>query len=216
MAKPGGMAKRGVSRMATATVPRESAPHTVAEALSSPEIDNLVEGLEALRWTGRPGYGSRVLVGACLVKSLYALPTWSRTTRLIREHKGLQEAIGGTPRARTLSTASHASCAATGTYWRPVSVGSRPRFARSCPSTGRTWRSMPQTFPPTRTARDTSTRAAPSVKRSATRTRAGDTAPPSRPARVGASTGTSCTWPPARSLGMGRAARERGRHLHRP
>ena len=83
--------------MATGTVPREPAPYTIAEALNSPEIDNLIEGLEALRWTGRPGYGSRALVGACLVKSLYALPTWSRTTRLIREHMGLQEAIGGAP-----------------------------------------------------------------------------------------------------------------------
>src|SRR5438105_8242906 len=34
---------------------------------------------------------------ACLVKSLYAIPTWSRTARLIAEHRALADAIGGTP-----------------------------------------------------------------------------------------------------------------------
>jgi len=32
-----------------------------------------------------------------LAKSLYAIPTWSRTAALIAEHKGLAEAIGGVP-----------------------------------------------------------------------------------------------------------------------
>ena len=31
------------------------------------------------------------------MKSLYALPTWTRTARLIREHAGLQDALGGAP-----------------------------------------------------------------------------------------------------------------------
>jgi len=53
--------------------------------------------LDALRWTGRKGYGARTLVGACLVKSLYAVPTWTRTARLIAEHAGLQDALGGSP-----------------------------------------------------------------------------------------------------------------------
>jgi transposase len=34
---------------------------------------------------------------ACLVKGLYAIPTWTRTARLIAEHDGLQAAIGGAP-----------------------------------------------------------------------------------------------------------------------
>jgi hypothetical protein len=37
------------------------------------------------------------MVGACLVKSLYAIPTWTRTARLITEHAALQAAIGGAP-----------------------------------------------------------------------------------------------------------------------
>ena len=53
--------------------------------------------LEALRWTGRKGYPIRSLVGACLAKSLYAIPTWSRTAALIAEHEALQDALGGTP-----------------------------------------------------------------------------------------------------------------------
>src|SRR5260370_37555610 len=38
-----------------------------------------------------------VLVGAALVKAVYALPTWTRTARLIAEHAALREAIGGAP-----------------------------------------------------------------------------------------------------------------------
>jgi hypothetical protein len=62
-----------------------------------PEVSALVAELDGLRWTGRRGYGSRALVGACLVKSLYALPTWSRTARLIAEHEGLQRVLGAAP-----------------------------------------------------------------------------------------------------------------------
>jgi hypothetical protein len=37
------------------------------------------------------------MLGACVVKALYALPTWTRTTDLIAEHPGLAGALGGTP-----------------------------------------------------------------------------------------------------------------------
>src|SRR4051794_8633793 len=69
----------------------------IAEILDSPEVAALVSELDALRWTGRRGYGARALVGACLVKSLYAIPTWTRTARLIAEHAALQVALGGSP-----------------------------------------------------------------------------------------------------------------------
>jgi len=39
----------------------------------------------------------RSLVGAALVKAVYALPTWTRTARLIAEHAALREAVGGAP-----------------------------------------------------------------------------------------------------------------------
>ena len=55
----------------------------------------LISDLDETRWTGRPGYPIRVMVGAALVKAIYALPTWTRTARLITEHAALREAIGG-------------------------------------------------------------------------------------------------------------------------
>jgi hypothetical protein len=48
----------------------------------------------APRWTSRKGYGSRALVGACLVKSMYAIPTWSRTAALVAEHQALRSPRG--------------------------------------------------------------------------------------------------------------------------
>jgi hypothetical protein len=83
--------------MAVATVPRRSVATEVAQILDSPEVTELVADLEALRWVGRRGYGARALLGACIVKSLYALPTWTRTADLIAEHDGLADALGGRP-----------------------------------------------------------------------------------------------------------------------
>lgn len=57
----------------------------------------LAADLDATRSTGRPGYPTRALVGACLVKALYGLSTWSRTAALIAEHPGLQDALGAAP-----------------------------------------------------------------------------------------------------------------------
>jgi IS5 family transposase len=65
--------------------------------LDSPEIAALVSELEATRWTGRPGYSIRAMVGMALAKSIYAIPTWSRTARLVSEHAGLQAALGCVP-----------------------------------------------------------------------------------------------------------------------
>lgn len=83
--------------MARPTVPRRSRATEVLEILDSPEVQGFIATLEACRWTGRRGYGSRTLLGACLVKGLYALPTWTRTVRLLEEHAALADAIGGVP-----------------------------------------------------------------------------------------------------------------------
>jgi hypothetical protein len=83
--------------LAGGTVAPGSASSTLSEVLDSPELTALVADLDDLQWTGRKGYGTRTLLGACLIKSLYALPTWTRTTRLIAEHDALREAIGGAP-----------------------------------------------------------------------------------------------------------------------
>ena len=81
----------------TVPIRRVGLAEFVADLLDSLEIAQLIAELEGLRWTGRKGYPTRSLVGACLTKSLYAIPTWSRTARLIAEHPVLQEAIGGAP-----------------------------------------------------------------------------------------------------------------------
>src|SRR6266568_5259483 len=95
---PRALATRGVARMATGKVARRTAVSDVGEILDSPEITALIAELEALRDTrGNKGFGTRALVGACLVKSLFALPTWTWVAALIAEHPGLQAALGDCP-----------------------------------------------------------------------------------------------------------------------
>ncbi len=80
--------------MAGQTVPPRSAG-ALAGILDSPEIARLIAELDETRWTGRPGYSLRAMVGIALAKSLYSIPTWTRTVALVREHAALREAIGG-------------------------------------------------------------------------------------------------------------------------
>jgi len=75
-------------------------PHTVEQVqalLDSAEVRALIADLQETRWTGRPGYPLRAMVGMALVKSLYALPTWTRAARLVAEHKALQDVLGAIP-----------------------------------------------------------------------------------------------------------------------
>ncbi len=81
--------------MASTTVPPRSDANHVAALLNLPEVAALVRGLEDTRWTGRPGYPIRTMVGLLLAKSVYALPTWSRTLRLVAEHDALRAVLGG-------------------------------------------------------------------------------------------------------------------------
>lgn len=64
------------------------------QLLNSPEIAALIRELQETRWTGRPGYPIRTMIGLCLVKSRYALPTWTRTVALVAEHWKLQRVLG--------------------------------------------------------------------------------------------------------------------------
>lgn len=63
------------------------------DVLDSSELRQLIEDLQATRWTGRPGYPIKAMVGMTLVKALYAIPTWTRTVALVREHQALQWAL---------------------------------------------------------------------------------------------------------------------------
>ena len=80
--------------MAVPTVARRSDAVQIAALLDSPEINQLVTELAATRWTGRPGYPIRAMVGMVLAKSLYTLPTWTRTVALVGEHAALRAALG--------------------------------------------------------------------------------------------------------------------------
>jgi hypothetical protein len=71
-----------------------AASATLKQLLNSPEIGRLIEELQATRWTGRPGYPIRTMIGLALAKSLYALPTWTKTVALVGEHVALQRALG--------------------------------------------------------------------------------------------------------------------------
>jgi len=82
--------------MASGKVARRTAVGDVAALLDSPEVAALIDAL-APQGRGRKGFGPRALVGACLVKALFALPTWTRVAALIDEHPGLQAALGGSP-----------------------------------------------------------------------------------------------------------------------
>jgi hypothetical protein len=79
--------------MTTVNVARRPVAETLSDVLASPEIARLIDQLQATRWTGRPGYPIRSMVGMALVKSFYAIPTWTRTVRLVREHPALAAVI---------------------------------------------------------------------------------------------------------------------------
>lgn len=80
--------------MAGPTVPPRSDAVQLGALLDSHEIAQLVTELAATRWTGRPGYPIRTMVGMALAKSLYTLPTWTRTVALVAEHAALRTALG--------------------------------------------------------------------------------------------------------------------------
>ena len=73
---------------------RPAAVVQVERLLESPEIQRLIAELQETRWTGRPGYPIRTMIGLVLVKSLYALPTWTKVTALVAEHWKLQRVLG--------------------------------------------------------------------------------------------------------------------------
>ncbi|HTE83157.1 MAG TPA: transposase [Dehalococcoidia bacterium] len=84
--------------MAVGKVARRTVVADVTALLNSPELSALVAELdESGDKRGRKGYGARALLGACLVKSMFALPTWTFVAALIAEHPGLQDALGGCP-----------------------------------------------------------------------------------------------------------------------
>ncbi len=79
--------------MTTRNVPRRSVAADLSTVLDSPEVARLIDQLQETRQTGRPGYPMRAMIGMALAKSMYALPTWTRTVALVREHPALVAVI---------------------------------------------------------------------------------------------------------------------------
>jgi len=94
LARPGVRPSEIRTRLASSKLPPDPACSEVQKLLDLPEIAALIGELQETRWTGRPGYPIRTMIGLCIVKSRYALPTWTRTVALVREHWGLQRALG--------------------------------------------------------------------------------------------------------------------------
>lgn len=79
--------------MTAPNVARRSVASDLSDILASSEISNLIDELQTTRSTGRPGYPLRTMVGMALAKSMYAIPTWTRTVALVREHRDLAAVI---------------------------------------------------------------------------------------------------------------------------
>lgn len=182
--------------MAGSKVTRGRDAEQIHTLLGMPEIKGLIADLESTRWTGRPGYPIRSMVGMALVKSRYVLPTWTRTARLVAEHPALREVIGCALSAdacyrftRKLREHDGALAACIAAVLSALHA-ERPEMARTSPSTART-------FPPTPTASATCPRAGGSGSGSPTRTPPGVTVRRSRPARAEGSAATRSTPPSA-------------------
>lgn len=84
--------------MAHGKVARRTVVSDVAAILDSPEVSALIEAVnDSGSPRGRKGYGTRALLGSCLIRSLFGLPTFTMTAALIAEHRGLEDALGGCP-----------------------------------------------------------------------------------------------------------------------
>ena len=79
--------------MTTPKVSRRSVASDLSAILASSEVSNLIDELQATRSTGRPGYPLRTMIGMALAKSMYAIPTWTRTVALVKEHRDLAAVI---------------------------------------------------------------------------------------------------------------------------
>ncbi len=83
--------------MAKANLQQRRDAEALSDLLATPEITTLIADLEATRWTGRPGYPIRAMVGMALVKSLHCLPTWTRVVALVADHAALQGVLSCAP-----------------------------------------------------------------------------------------------------------------------
>jgi IS5 family transposase len=65
----------------------------LAALLDSPQIQVLIADLDETRWTGRPGYPIRSMIGMTLAKTIYSISTWTKIVSLVNEHEALSKVI---------------------------------------------------------------------------------------------------------------------------
>jgi hypothetical protein len=70
-----------------------SAVAELASLLDSPQIKVFISDLDDSRWTGRPGYPIRSMIGIALAKTIYSISTWTKIVSLIKEHESLSKVI---------------------------------------------------------------------------------------------------------------------------
>ncbi|MDQ6750195.1 MAG: hypothetical protein M3Z33_05525 [Actinomycetota bacterium] len=125
-----------------------------------------------------------------LAKSLYAIPTWTRTVRLVREHAALRAAVGGNVPSEwacyrfTRKLRGHSD-----TLARCLDRVTGALHAKN-PGMGANVAIDGRTFPPTPTASGSSRRTGRSASGSPILTRVGGTVPLSPLARAVGSTAT--------------------------
>jgi IS5 family transposase len=78
--------------MASKTISCSTLSELVA-LLDSPQLQVLIADLEETRWTGRPGYPIRSMIGIALAKTLYSISTWTKIVSLVNEHEALSKVI---------------------------------------------------------------------------------------------------------------------------
>ena len=154
-----------------------SAASELAGLLESPEIANLIRELEMTRWTGRPGYPIRAMVGMALAKSLYSISTWTHTVALVSEHAALREAIGGEAPSVYACYRFAAKLRAYGDLLDACIAGVIGSLKAAMPEMGQNIAIDGSDLPPTQTASGTCRRTARSASGSPTQTQRGAIAP---------------------------------------
>lgn len=69
----------------------------IAWLLNQAAIQQIIRELGYTRWTGRPGYPIRAMVGMVLAKEWFGLTGWAQAVRLTARHRKLRAVLGAAP-----------------------------------------------------------------------------------------------------------------------
>jgi hypothetical protein len=142
------------------------------------------------------------MVGMALAKSMYAIPTWTRTVALVREHSALRAAVVGSLSSDVPSVyACYRFTAKLRVYSDMLDRcldGVTASLSEQIPEYGHNVAVDGSDMPAYANGQRFRYTTARNAKRSATRTPHGGTGRPSRRARAVRSTATSSTWPSVR------------------